>query len=121
MHLHTLAAAWSAEATPLNPVTGLPSTATTGDDLLPQTLMLMDAHNVQLAVLSGPLGSVQEWMSAAPGLFVGATQFTMTHTSALDLEAYLPSPDEIRQAVQTGKVGVLGEPWLHLLEIVLHD
>ncbi|MCZ6452222.1 MAG: hypothetical protein O6918_15340 [Deltaproteobacteria bacterium] len=111
MHLHTLAAAWSAEATPLNPVTGLPSTATTGDDLLPQTLMLLDAHNVQLAVLSGPLESVQKWMRAAPGLFVGAPQFPMTHTSTrtLELEGYLPSPEEIRQVVETGQVGVLGE------------
>ena len=109
MHLHTTQAAWSAEATPLNPVTGLPSTATTAEDLLPRTLMVMDAHNVELGLLSGSLGSVQEWMSAAPGRFIGGPQFPMSHTSTLDLEPYLPSPDEIRQAVETGQVGVLGE------------
>ena len=111
VHLHTIPAAWSAEATPLNPVTGLPSAATTGDDLLPETIRQMDALNIQLAVLSGPLDSVREWMRAAPDRFVGAPQFPMTHTGSrtLELEAYLPSPDEIRQAVQSGHVGVLGE------------
>ncbi len=109
MHLHTVPAAWSAEATPVNPATGLPSTATTGADLLPQTLLQMEAHNIQLAVLSGPLESVEEWMSAAPGRFVGAPQFPMTHTSALELVRYLPSPDEIRQAAQAGEVGAIGE------------
>ena len=111
MHLHTIPASWSAEAPPLNPVTGLPSTAMTGDDLLPETLALMDALGVELAVLSGPLGSVQKWIGAAPQLFVGAPQFPMTHTGSrtLELEAYRPSLDELRQAVHSGHVGVLGE------------
>lgn len=109
MHLHTVPAAWSAEATPVNPVTGRPSTATRGADLLPQTLAQMEVHGIELGVLSGPLESVEEWMSAAPGRFVGAPQFPMTHTSGLDLVRYLPSPDEIRLAVQAGEVGALGE------------
>jgi hypothetical protein len=109
VHLHTIPAAWSAEATPMNPVTGQPSIATTGDDLLPKTLLQMDLHNIQFSLLSGPLGSVQEWISAAPGRFVGGPQFPMTHTSGLDLIDYLPTPAEIRQAVHTGQVGVLGE------------
>ena len=111
MHVHTIPASWSADAPPLNPVTGLPSTATSGDDLLPETLTLMDSLDVELAVLSGPLGSVQKWMEAAPGLFVGAPQFPMTHTGnrTLELEAYLPSPEEIRQLIQSGHVSALGE------------
>jgi predicted TIM-barrel fold metal-dependent hydrolase len=109
VHLHTISAAWSAEATPMNPVTGQPSMATTGDDLLPETLLQMDVHNIQIALLSGPLGSVQEWISAAPSRFVGGPQFPMTHKSDLDLVDYLPSLTEIRQMIQSGQIGVLGE------------
>lgn len=111
MHVHTIPAAWSAESGPINPVTGLPSTATTGEDLLRETLTVMDSLDVELAVLSGPLGSVQKWVDAAPSVFVGAPQLPMTHKGdrTLELEAYLPSPEEIRQLVQSGHVRALGE------------
>ncbi len=111
VHLHTIPAAWSADTTPVNPATGRPSKATTGADLLPETLKEMEAFNVELGLLSGPLESVKRWKEAAPDLFVGAPQFPMTHrgTSRMDLRTYLPDPEEVRQAVLSGQVGVLGE------------
>ena len=58
VHLHTVPAEWTAETAPVNPVTGQRSAATTGADLLPQTISQMDEHRVEVAILSGPLESV---------------------------------------------------------------
>lgn len=81
----------------------------------------MDSHNIKLALLSGPLESVQAWIRAAPDRFVGAPQFPMTHTSTLELEEYLPSPEEIRKAVKAGEVGALGEITAQYAGMLLSD
>lgn len=109
VHLHTIPADWSAGAAPINPVTKKPSTASTGAELLPETLAAMDAYNVVLGLLSGPLESVREWQRSAPERFVGAPQFPMTHTSSLDLRHYIPDIREVREGVEKGQIGAIGE------------
>ena len=107
VHLHTVPAEWTAETAPVNPVTGQRSAAMTGADLLPQTIVHMDEHSVELAILSGPLESVQAWVTAAPGRFIGAPQLPMTHTGiTLELIRYMPSEEAIRDAVDGGRLVV---------------
>ena len=112
MHLHAFPGTWSKEYTPSNWITGRPSTAVTGEQLLPQTLAQLDRYNIRLAVLSGPLVSVKKWMTAAPERFIGAPQFPMTFLNTdttLILERYMPEIDELREGYKSGQIGVLGE------------
>ena len=70
----------------------------------------MDEHRVEVAILSGPLESVQAWVTAEPGRFIGAPQLPMTHTgTTLELVGYMPSEEVIRDAVEQGDVGAMGE------------
>ena len=109
MHLHCAPADWDEENTPLNRVTGLPSTATTGEDLLPETLLQMDKYNVVFGLLSGPLENVLECNGKAPGRFVIGPQFPMTHKSDLNLMKYLPEAKVLRDYIEKGQIGVIGE------------
>ena len=106
VHLHCAPADWTENNTPLNIVTGLPSTATTGNDLFPKTLMEMDKHNIVLGLLSGPLENVMEWKSKAPERFVIGPQFPMTHKSDLSITEYWPDAKVLREAVKKGEIGV---------------
>ena len=112
MHMHAFPATWSEEHIPFNVITGNSSTASTGDQLFLETLSQLDSYNIRLAVLSGPLANVNEWMAAAPGRFIGAPQFPMvylnTDTATL-LERYLPSIDELRKEHASGEIGAIGE------------
>lgn len=109
MHIHAFPAAWSADSTPINHITGRPSVATTGDDVLVQTLNQMKEYNIQLGIVSGPLNSVKDWVISDPHRFIGAPQFPMTHKPNTDIEWYLPSISDIREAIQAGHVGAIGE------------
>ncbi len=109
MHIHCAPADWTENNTPLNIVTGLPSIATTGNDLFPKTLMEMDKHNIVLGLLSGPLENVMEWKSKAPERFVIGPQFPMAHKSDLSISEYWPDFKELRRAVEKGLIGVIGE------------
>lgn len=121
VHLHAIPAGWVADSTPVNPVTGQPSAARTGADLLPETLREMDEHNVQVGILSGPLPSVRQWVASAPGRFIGAPQVPMTHTTTLALERYLPAPAEVREAIEAGWVGAIGEITAQYAGLVPND
>jgi hypothetical protein len=112
MHVHAFPAEWSAAQTPFNVITGQPSMATSGADLMRHVVAELQRHNVRLAVLSGPVSSVREWRRASPARFIGAPQFPMTylHTRIqIRLENYLPTVAELEQAVRAGDVGAVGE------------
>ena len=109
VHLHCAPADWNESNTPINPVTGLPSTATMGKDLLPKTLLEMDKHNIVLALLSGPLENIREWQSEAPDRFLVGPQFPMTHKSDLSIRKYWPNDKELQNDLESGKIKVIGE------------
>lgn len=112
MHVHAFRAQWSADSTPFNGTTGQHSRASTGAQLEQLTMAELDRYNVQLAVLSGPLGAVREWRGRAPQRFLGGPQFPMAYLrtqSTFRLEDYVPSVTELRDAVRAGDVGVIGE------------
>jgi predicted TIM-barrel fold metal-dependent hydrolase len=112
MHVHAFSARWGASAAPFNHTTGKPSIALTGAMLESLTVAHLNAHNVHLAVLSGPLAAVRDWRRRAPGRFLGAPQFPMTYLradSAFQLEQYYPSIPELRASVRSGDVGAIGE------------
>jgi len=109
MHLDCAPADWNENNTPLNIVTRLPSTATRGEDLLPQTLLEMDKYNVVFGLLSGPLKNVMEWKGKAPERFLVGPQFPMAHKNDLSITEYWPDAKELRDAVEKGEIGVIGE------------
>ena len=109
VHMHCAPADWDESNTPMNHNTGLPSTATTGKDLLPKTLLEMNKHNIVLGLLSGPLENVMEWKRKAPERFVIGPQFPMAHKSDLSITEYWPDAKELREAVEKGEIGVIGE------------
>jgi uncharacterized protein len=75
---------------------------TTDDELIEQTIAVLELHNVT-GVLSGPPELVRRWIEAAPGRFIPGLMFTLTFE---DEETSLES---LRQLIQTGAVRVLGE------------
>ena len=109
MHLHCAPADWNENNTPMNFVTGLPSKATTGEDLLPETLLEMNKNNIVFGLLSGPLENVMEWKKKAPERFVVGPQFPMAHRSDLSIAEYWPDAKELQEAVEKGEIGVIGE------------
>lgn len=109
VHMHCAPADWDESNTPLNHATGLPSTAKTGKDLLPKTLLEMDIHNIVLGLLSGPFENIRVWQSEAPKRFIIGPQFPMTHKSDLSIREYWPDVKELRNALENGKIKVIGE------------
>jgi len=109
MHMHCAPADWDENSTPINPATGLPSRATTGKDLLPITLLEMHKHNIVLGLLSGPLENIREWQNEAPDRFLVGPQFPMAHASDLSIGKYWPDVNELRNGVNDGKIGIIGE------------
>lgn len=112
MHVHAFRADWPSARTPFNVTTGRASTAKTGTLLKALTVAELGRHHVSVAVLSGPLDVVREWVRDHPGRFIGAPQFPMTYLqtdSAFRLERYVPTPAEIKAAAQAGQIGAIGE------------
>lgn len=72
------------------------------EEHLQATLAEMDHYNVVLAVVSGPESSIRAWHEAAPDRFIGG---------AFLGEGGLPehSVDSLRDLVEEGTIGVLGE------------
>ena len=109
VHMHCAPADWDESNTPMNHTTGLRSTATTGKDLLPKTLLEMDKHNVVLGILSGPLENIKQWQSKAPDRFFVGPQFPMAHKSDLSIHEYWPNEKDLRNELDNGKIKVIGE------------
>jgi predicted TIM-barrel fold metal-dependent hydrolase len=70
------------------------------DELLQRTVAVMRKHNVY-GVLSGTRDMVDNWMLAAPGLFMQGFTFALHDTS--------PSPETLVEWHKTGKLDVLAE------------
>lgn len=76
--------------------------AASAEEHIQATLAEMDRHNVVLGVVSGPEEAVRVWHEKAPGRFIGG--------AFLDDDG-LPehSPDALKNLVDDGVIGVLGE------------
>ena len=75
VHVHAFIADWTTGNAPINPATGQPSAAATGDDLLAETLDYMKRYNVVKGIVSGSLPAIEEWVEADPQRFIGAPIF----------------------------------------------
>ncbi len=90
----------------------------TDDDLLHQTVEIMERHNI-VGVLGGSPELVAEWMKAAPGRFIPALDVRFEAQGPETAEMFAPMPpgaprrvltgDEIRRLHAAGAFRVLGE------------
>ncbi len=104
MHLHAYPGNWSEANAPINPVTGKPSAARTGDQLMSKTLEALRRYNIVKAVTSGLLDVVEQWRAADPERIIGAPAFPITAGRTA-----WPPLEELRSGYRTGKLGALGE------------
>ena len=105
MHLHATVGTWTAENTPVNPATRKPSSATTADQMLPETLAALRRYNIVMALTSGPLETVRQWRQSDPERIVGAPLFP----SAAGNLAVWPELDHLRSEYRAGNLGAMGE------------
>jgi len=111
VHLHALPAKFFGPPPQPNPVTGQPSTATTTEEILRESLAALERYNIVRAVTSGPLDLVRRWKPSAPDRLLPAPLYSP--------ETPLPSIDELRQMHETGELAVLGELGLQYLGLTL--
>ena len=109
VHMHCLEADWEEGNAPLNHITGLPSTAVTGAELLSETLREMDRLNVVLGLLSGSLECTRSWKSKSPGRFVIGPSFPRYNVGTYGTIEDWPVYNELEDLVKAGEVGVIGE------------
>jgi len=106
VHLHSRMPEQFSGGAPPNPATGLPGKATTADELLRKTLAAMKQYGIVKAIVSSgfkPLESIDPWLQAAPGLFVGScgiATFGMENS---------PTVEQVRSAVAAHRIAALGE------------
>jgi len=78
MHMHAFAVTLGPDGKPLPllcfpaPCQGAPAMADSEDEVLRMTLEAMDRYNIVKGFLSGDLGRVAKWKSAAPGRFIAS-------------------------------------------------
>lgn len=107
MHLHAFEGDWTTENTPLNPATMKPSTASTGNDLLAETLAAMEQYNVVKGIVSGSLNVVQEWTETNPQRFIGSPLFPVGF--GVDSSDEWPHISTLKEELRMGRIGALGE------------
>ena len=101
MHLHAFGWDEYGDPPPPGEVTGERPAARSDEQAVAGTLAELDRHGIVLGVASGPRERVEEWLRVAPGRFLGGI-----HVGARDP---LPELEELREAISTGRVAVLGE------------
>ena len=101
MHMHSYPVEYMGEANIPNPVTGMPSGATSDEELMLATLSEMRRYNIVKGVTSGPLDVVHRWKTEEPKRLIGGVYF--------DEVTSLPDLEQLRQQFVSGRLGVLGE------------
>ena len=107
MHIHAFEGDWTAENTPINPATKEPSAASTGSDLLVETLATMKRYNVVKGVVSGSLNIVQKWTEADSQRFIGSPIFPVGF--GVNSSDGWPDIQILKQELNSGRIGALGE------------
>lgn len=72
----------------------------TDDEIMRQTLEILERHNI-IGVTGGPLALVERWKEAAPERIIGGMGFALTPGA--------PTPEEIRELFEAGRLDVLAE------------
>lgn len=101
MHLHAFGFDEFGNPPPPNEATGLVPSARTDGAAMRATLDALREHNVVVAVASGPLPDVQEWVAANPERLVGGLGLGPMDT--------LPDAASLRRLAYGKHVAVLGE------------
>jgi predicted TIM-barrel fold metal-dependent hydrolase len=101
------------EANIPNPVTGMPSGATSDEELMLATLSEMRRYNIVKGVTSGPLDVVHRWKTEEPKRLIGGVYF--------DEVTSLPDVEQLRQQFMSGRLGVLGELVAQHVGLSLND
>lgn len=107
VHLHAFIADWTAGNAPLNPATKQPSAASTGNDLLAETLDYMKRYNVVKGIVSGSIPAIEEWVQADPQRFIGSPIFPVGF-DAISVEEW-PDISLLEEELRQGRIGALGE------------
>lgn len=101
MHMHAHGAERFGPASPPNPVTGKASAATTDAALLEASLAAMKRYHIVKGVACSALDSVARWKVAAPDQIIGGAQ--------IDVGLPMPDLNKLRDDIQSGRIGFLGE------------
>ena len=107
MHTHAFEGDWTTENTPMNPATKQPSAASSGNDLLVETLAVMKRYNVVKSIVSGSLPVVEKWVEADPQRFIGSPLFPIGFgVNSID---EWPDISLLEAELKQGRIGALGE------------
>ena len=105
MHLHAfLPADWKGPSP--NPVTGKPGPAT-AEEHMRQTLAAMERYNIVKAIVSGPVETVEQWRTAAPGRILASLLFGRPNVD--NYGRPLPQIGELRGLFKSGRLSAIGE------------
>lgn len=101
MHLHAFSEIFAERRLCFpQPCESPPARVTSNDQLLPEALAEMDRYNVVLAVVSGALPDVQEWVRGREDQFVPGLLMWRPEEHSLD---------DVRSLLASGEIRVLGE------------
>ena len=101
MHLHSFPADYMGKSYVQNPVTGIPSGATSDEDIMQGTLTELRRYNIVKAVTSGPPEVMYRWKATDPSRIIGGVHF--------DELTQLLSVEQLRRQFSEDRLGVLGE------------
>lgn len=101
-HQHAFKMEYEPDGTPVrNPVTGSPSTATSDETLISETLAQMDRNNIVKALIGGTPEIIPSWIQAAPTRFIPSVE--------LRGNPITPTVQEVRELLENGTVKAIGE------------
>ena len=107
MHIHAFEGDWTIENTPINPATKKPSAASTGSELMAETLAIMNRYNVTKGIVSGSLNAVQKWTETDPQRFIGSPLFPVGF--GVNSKDEWPDVSVLKEELRKGRIGALGE------------
>ena len=108
-HMHMFA--WNVYGDPpeANLITGEIPSARTDEEAASAYIAEMDAHNIVLAIGSGPIETVRQWRAREPDRFIGGMEFPRRTLPVFKREEVFPDLEMLRGFYETGELGLMGE------------
>jgi len=102
IHQHADRALFGKDGLPVrNPVTGIPSTASTDEEMIYETLKEMDKNNITKALAGGTPEIIEKWVEIAPDRFIPSI--------AIRQNPITPSTEKVRELLENNLVKAIGE------------
>ena len=84
-----------------NPITGKPSSASTDQELITQTLYHMNKNNIIKALIGGSPEIIRKWVEAAPTHFISSIEVRENPLT--------PSPEKVKELLENDSIKAIGE------------